>query len=114
MGYPSFLQLRFIVVALAGSMLAALSLGAQTKPAPSPEQDDVIRVNTELVQTDVMVFDKQGHFVDGLTADQFALKVDSKPQKVSFFDLVASGKAGSERNTAGGTATNSGNASTST
>src|SRR5436190_2659283 len=91
MGYPSFLQLRFIVVALAGSMLAALSLGAQTKPTPSPEQDDVVRVNTDLVQTDVMVFDKKGHFVDGLTADQFSLKIDGKSQPVSFFERVTSG-----------------------
>ena len=48
--------------------LMVASAQAQTKPAPSPEQDDVIRVNTELVQTDVMVFDKKGQFVDGLKA----------------------------------------------
>ena len=65
-------------------------------PAPSPEQDDVIRVNTELVQTDVMVFDKKGQFVDGLKAEQFALKVDDKPQTISFLDRVTSGKASAE------------------
>jgi VWFA-related protein len=87
--------------------LAVASAQAQTKPAPSPEQDDVIRVNTELVQTDVMVFDKKGQFVDGLTAEQFALKVDDKPQTISFFDRVTSGKASGESNTAGGAVTNS-------
>jgi hypothetical protein len=71
---------------------------SQTKPAPSSEQDDVIRVNTELVQTDVMVFDKKGQFVDGLKAEQFALKVDNKSQTISFLDRVTSAKAGAERN----------------
>jgi VWFA-related protein len=94
--------------------LIVASAQAQTKPAPSSEQDDVIRVNTELVQTDVMVFDKKGQFVDGLKAEQFALKVDNKPQTISFFDRVTSAKAGAERNTTGDTATNSANTPTST
>ena len=106
MGYRSILQLRFIVVALAVSMLAALSVGAQTKPTPSPEQDDVIKVNTELVQTDVMVFDKKGHFVDGLKAEQFALRVDKKPQTISFFDRVTSGKATADRTAPAGSGSN--------
>src|SRR6187431_2054821 len=94
--------------------LMVASAQAQTKPAPSSEQDDVIRVNTELVQTDVMVFDKKGQFVDGLKAEQFALKVDNKSQTISFLDRVTSAKAGAERNTAGDMATNSGNTPTST
>ena len=67
---------------------------AQTSPQqPADSQADVIRVNTELVQTDVMVFDKQGHFVDGLKGDQFALRIDNKPAAISFFERVTSGKA---------------------
>ena len=81
--------------------LVAASAQAQTKPAPSPEQDDVIRVNTELVQTDVMVFDKKGQFVDGLKAEQFALKVDNKPQTISFLDRVTSGKVADPSPSAG-------------
>src|SRR5215831_10796125 len=66
---------------------------AQTTPQkPADTQPDVIRVNTELVQTDVTVFDKQGHFVDGLRSEQFALKIDSKPAAISFFERVTSGK----------------------
>ena len=77
----------------------ASSILAQTKPQkPAEEQDDVIRVNTELVQTDVMVFDKKGHFVDGLKGDQFALKVDNKPTSISFFERVTSGKESMARN----------------
>jgi len=94
--------------------LAAASTQAQTKPTTSPEQGDVIKVNTELVQTDVMVFDKKGHFVDGLKAQQFTLKVDNKPQTISFFDRVTSGKTGADGNASGGTGSKPGNTTTST
>jgi hypothetical protein len=46
----------------------------QPKPSPSPEpSEDVIKVYTELRQTDVMVFDSKGQFVDGLTRENFEL-----------------------------------------
>lgn len=94
--------------------LAAASMQAQTQPASSQEQGDVIKVNTELVQTDVMVFDKKGHFVDGLKAEQFALKVDNKSQTISFFDRVASGKATAGRTSSGASSSNPANSTTST
>jgi VWFA-related protein len=65
-------------------------------PGPSPQSPDVIRVNTTLVQTDVMVFDKQGSFVDGLKRDQFALKVDGKPRDISFFEKIIAGSRNEE------------------
>ncbi|HMH43347.1 MAG TPA: VWA domain-containing protein [Pyrinomonadaceae bacterium] len=80
-------------------LVLAAPISAQTKPQkPAEEQDDVIRVSTVLVQTDVMVFDKKGHFVDGLKGDQFALKVDNKPTSISFFERVTSGKESTTRN----------------
>jgi VWFA-related protein len=106
-----YFQRTLIGVACA---LAAASAQAQTKPAPSPEQEDVIKVNTELVQTDVMVFDKKGHFVDGLKAEQFALKIDNKPQTISFFERVASGKTTTDRTASGGSRSNPANTTTST
>ena len=64
---------------------------AQT-PSPSPKpQDDVVRVYTELVQTDVMVFDKQGKFVNGLTADNFELRIDGKPRAIEAFEQIIAG-----------------------
>ena len=75
------------------AVLATAGFG-QTKPEKPAEQDEVVRVNTELVQTDVMVFDKKGHFVDGLKAEQFALKVDHQPKSISFFERVTSVKDG--------------------
>jgi VWFA-related protein len=70
------------------------AIWAQTRTEKPQDQGDVVRVNTELVQTDVMVFDKKGQFVDGLRREQFELSVDGKIQPVSFFEQV---KAGSVR-----------------
>ena len=80
----------FLVALLSVSLPATF---AQTKPQKPSEPDvDVIRVNTELVQTDLMVFDKDGRFVDGLKPEQFALKIDDQPKAISFFERVAGGK----------------------
>ena len=101
---------------LAAALLAALCLPAparaqedaarprpappQTQPAPArPEQtpaavkedEEVVRISSELMQTDVMVFDKSGKFVDGLGAEQFELKVDGRPQPIAFFERVKAG-----------------------
>lgn len=56
----------------------------------------MIKVNTSLVQTDVMVFDKQGKFIDNLKRDQFVLKIDGKPREISFFELVKAGSPNEE------------------
>ena len=58
---------------------------------PRTEQDDVIRISTELVQTGVVVVDKQGRFIDGLKPEDFVLKVDGKPVTPSFFERVIAG-----------------------
>lgn len=57
--------------------------------AQTQEKEDVVRVETELVQTDVMVFDKEGKFVDGLTREQFELRVDGRPVPLAFFERVS-------------------------
>jgi hypothetical protein len=60
-------------------------------------QIDVVRVKTELVQTDISVVDKRGRFVSGLTADDFELRVDSKLQPLSFFEEVTTGSVDEEK-----------------
>jgi VWFA-related protein len=50
--------------------------------------DEVVRIKTELVQTDVTVVDRQGRFVEGLSREQFELTVGGKPRSVSFFEPV--------------------------
>jgi VWFA-related protein len=58
---------------------------------PDDTQEDVLRVSTSVVQTDVSVVDKKGQFVEGLQREQFELKVDGKPQPVLFFERITAG-----------------------
>lgn len=67
------------------------------RPTQTPDENqDVIRINTDLVQTDVTVFDKSGRFVDNLPREQFELRVDGKPQPISFFERVTAGSVNEE------------------
>jgi len=79
-----------IITIIAVLAAAAVPTVAQQKP------DDVVRVNTDIVQTDFMVFDKQGNFVANLKRDQFVLKVEGKPREISFFDRLAAGSRSEE------------------
>jgi VWFA-related protein len=55
------------------------------------QETEVVRINTELVQTAVTVLDKKGNFVDGLKREQFEIVVDGKPRQVAFFERIAAG-----------------------
>ena len=66
----------------------SLALGQQQQQQPV---DEVIRITTELVQTGVVVVDKQGQFVDGLRLEQFVLKVDGQPVSPTFLERVVAG-----------------------
>lgn len=76
--------------------LLALSLAAfaqqQQQQQPAPQQsEEVVKIESTLMQAGVTVLDKQGHFVDGLKPDQFELLVDGKPQSISFFEQMSAG-----------------------
>jgi VWFA-related protein len=92
-------RLSNYLLVLSWLVLIVATAPGQTKPEKQKQDqaDDVVRVSTELVQTDVMVFDKKGHFVDGLQPEQFVLKIDNKPQPIAFFERVASGVQREER-----------------
>lgn len=88
-------RLRSVSLAVALCLLPSAPARAQRQPAPE-QDEEVIRITTELVQTDVAVFDKQGRFVDGLRPEQFELQVDGKPQPVAFFEHVRAGSRSEE------------------
>ncbi len=64
---------------------------AQTPQSPQPPEQEVVRVFTELVQTDVMVFDKEGHFVNGLRPENFVLRIDGKVRPLEAFEQITAG-----------------------
>jgi VWFA-related protein len=95
------LPFRPKAAARAAPLLAALCLltparaqqqqQQQGQTPQSREDEEVVRISTELVQTDVMVFDKSGKFVEGLKPEQFELKVDGREKPIVFFDRVRAG-----------------------
>jgi VWFA-related protein len=86
--YPNLNRNLVGRLSLLSAALLCLLAGAR---AQTQEKEDVVRVESELIQTDVMVFDKSGRFVDGLTRDQFELKVDGRPAPLAFFERVTGG-----------------------
>ena len=79
---------------------------SQTPQEPKPG-DEVVRVYTELVQTDVMVFDKQGHFVNGLNKDNFEIKIDGQVRPIQFFEQIQAGTSNEEAQLAAARGTSS-------
>src|SRR2546422_11103858 len=80
-----------------GVIFCAPVLWGQTPEEPQRQaQSDVLRVYTELVQTDVMVFDKQGRFVNNLKKEDFELRIDGQIKPVDFFERVTAGSASEE------------------
>ncbi|HJQ33816.1 MAG TPA: VWA domain-containing protein [Pyrinomonadaceae bacterium] len=84
-------RLALIPILAALCLPAPAQQPAQTTTPPAKDDEEVVRISTDLVQTDVMVFDKEGKFVDGLKPEQFELKVDGRAQQVAFFERVEAG-----------------------
>ena len=73
------------IVFIAYVSATSITLGqSQTKPA---DQDEPVRLRTELVQVQVVVTDKQGKVVEQLKKDDFEILEQGRPQEVSFFSL---------------------------
>lgn len=65
-----------------------VSLPKATPPDTQQPEQDVVRITTNLVQIDAIVTDKSGNQVTNLTANDFELLQDGKPQKIVNFSYV--------------------------
>jgi len=82
---------RKVFLALLLSLCLLLPAVAQTQPAPakpSDDQDDVVRITTNLVQVDAVVL-KDGKQVTDLTAGDFEIYEDGKKQTITSFAYVS-------------------------
>lgn len=84
---------KIIVLILTISLVITAAFGQEKRPS----SDEVVRITTELVQTGVVVIDKQGKFVDGLKPEEFVLKVDGRPVTPAFFERVTAGTVREEK-----------------
>jgi VWFA-related protein len=79
--------MRFPIILRAAAFLlfAVFAAAAQTpKPTPPPvEDDEVIKVDSRLIIVPVSVTDAEGQPVSGLTAADFLLSEESRPQEIA-------------------------------
>lgn len=64
---------------------AAVGVWAQDKPPAKAAEDEVIRVDTELVEVPIVVTDRAGRPILNLKQTNFAVSEDGKPQQVVEF-----------------------------
>ena len=78
-----------------GSSLTRLKWNAEKNAAEmssekqntGSDEEDVIRIDTSLVSSDLLVLDRQGQRVSGLTAEDFTIAEDGAPQTVGHFSI---------------------------
>jgi VWFA-related protein len=72
-------------------LLVSVSVGAQVPaPAPASKQKPIFRIGIDVRQVDVVVLDENGRPVHGLTAADFTILEDGKPQGiVALEEIVA-------------------------
>jgi VWFA-related protein len=81
------LRSRFplLVAALIATLSGPLS-GQNVAPSDTDSPTTSLKLNVKTVLVDVVVTDKGGHAVPGLTKDDFQVLEDGKPQTISFFE----------------------------
>src|SRR6266850_481999 len=65
-----------------------IAVCAQQPPKPPQEPIETLRVGTAAVQMDLVVTDKSGRRINGLTADDFVLLDDGKQQTIDYFTAI--------------------------
>jgi VWFA-related protein len=89
---PRFVQILLTIAIFSFANFAPRVQAQQTDRSQTQDgPTEIIRTTIELVQTEVMVFDRQGHFVNGLRPEQFELVLGGTKQPVSFFEKVTAG-----------------------
>src|SRR5688572_10551232 len=78
-----------LVAALWPCNVIAQTPGSQQRPPQEITQEDIIRISTELVQTDVVVMDKNEQPVPGLKLEDFELYENGRKQELHFMEFVS-------------------------
>jgi VWFA-related protein len=83
-----FVRPATVLLALAAALLALTGAFAQNPAQPQAADQNVIRINVNLVQVDAVVTDSHDHLVPNLEASDFEVLQDGKPQKITNFSYI--------------------------
>src|SRR5262245_7761881 len=73
----------FLTIAVAG----CLAVGASAQNQQAQSQPPVFRSSTRLVVNTIVVRDKDGKVIEGLTATDFVVTEDGQPQEIAFVEF---------------------------
>ncbi|HQX80977.1 MAG TPA: VWA domain-containing protein, partial [Vicinamibacterales bacterium] len=91
----SLFALALWVICVPGVSTAPVPPVPPVPSVPSVQQPQAtFRTTTSLVEVDVVIHDKKGDFVGGLTAGDLQLFEDGKPQKIEQFYMVSHERGG--------------------
>src|ERR1041385_362235 len=71
--------------------LSSVPVPAQDKKQTKSNEDEVIKINSNLVTMDVMVKDRKGKAITNLKAEDFTVTENGVRQKIEFFDSTLTG-----------------------
>ncbi|HMH45416.1 MAG TPA: VWA domain-containing protein, partial [Pyrinomonadaceae bacterium] len=69
--------------------VSTVSLQTPQKPEQEIAPEDILRITTSLVQTDIVVVDKDEHVIPDLKLDEFRITDNGKRQDLKFIEFVA-------------------------
>src|SRR5436190_14760478 len=77
-------------------LFVAAAQSQEKKEPKKSAEDDVVKINSNLVSLDVIVKDKKGKAITDLKPEEFTVSENGVPQKIEFFDstLTSSSEAG--------------------
>ena len=82
-------MIRMVPAFLISVLILSAAPGVQKqKPKEEVSPDDVIRITTNLVQTDVIVTDKNDQIIPDLKLDDFEVYDNGKKQELKFMEFV--------------------------
>ena len=75
------------------AVAAAFSQDVKPTPKPTPPDDDVVKISTNLIQIDVSVTDKNGKAVTDLKPEEIEIYENGERQKITNFsyDEISAG-----------------------
>ena len=81
--------MKKLFAAFALTLFAALCASSQTiKPTPTPEEDEVVKISTNLIQIDVTVTDRKGNVIKDLKPEDFEIFENGERQEITNFSFI--------------------------